>query len=168
MASKKLPQDGRAILQKSGVSSLPDNPSKSGFSATQIKGAMNRQSLLLYDWLDGVDNAVKGIEDIMENQVTDVKVNNQTIVENHVASLSFDDGMSVSNNTVRLSFGGLPEIAPKTLLPSQQEEVILVGERNGVISKINLGKLDYTRLKVQEEEDLTQVSINDFLFVKEN
>lgn len=112
-----------------------------------------------------------GLDSTSELQVVnDVKINNESVVNNGVVSVSLNDGLTYSGGSLGLTLSNLSEVRPKNLTISQQNELSILAEHNGVISRVQVGQLDYSRLKVvsNEEDGLQRIANGDFLFVKEN
>lgn len=112
-----------------------------------------------------------GLDSTAELQVVnDVKINNLSVVDNGIASLTLSSGLTLSGSTMELTLSNLPEVVPKNLTLGQQGDVLLLAEQDGVISKVKANKLDYTRLRVTNDESATASTIdeNDFLFVIED
>lgn len=49
--NKPVPDNAIEIIRNIGANGLPDNPSRNGFGAKQVKNAINRPSTTLADWL---------------------------------------------------------------------------------------------------------------------
>lgn len=127
-----------------------------------------------------------GLDSTSELQVVnDVKIDGNSVVNEGIVSvslsdgltytngslgLSLTDGLTVKSGSVGLTLSNLPEVVPKNLTLSQQNELSILAEHNGVISRVQAGQLDYSRLKVvsNEEDGLQRIANEDFLFIKEN
>ena len=64
MGKKILPNNIKELVAGAGVNSLPDNPSRNGYTAREIKNAIARPSSLLANWLDSVSEHLGSNETI--------------------------------------------------------------------------------------------------------
>lgn len=112
-----------------------------------------------------------GLDSTAELQVVnDVKINNESVVNNGVVSVSLEDGLTYSGGGLGLTLSNLPEVRPKSLTLGQQDDVFLLAETGGQTAKVRASQLDYSRLRVTNDEAATSTTIaeNDFLFVIED
>lgn len=101
--------------------------------------------------------------------ISDVKVNGLSIADrNGVVELSLSGGIGANGSSLSLTTDRLQEVVPKTLGVGEQEGIRLFAEKNGVPSYVSAANLDYSKLSVMDSENLNEVRMNDFLFLKEN
>lgn len=100
--------------------------------------------------------------------IIDVRVDDTSIVRNQVAFLTLGDGLAFRNGALQLDINKGEKIVPKGLSIARQEELTLIINDKGVTKHTTVNDLDYSKMTVQETEDLTNVRINDFIFVKED
>ena len=98
--------------------------------------------------------------------VTDVQVENNSIVDGTIANLNLGQGLSFQNQELILTLNDTQEINPKNMSLNQQQGIKLFVEENGILKQVSLNNLDYSKIKVQEIEDLSEVNVGDFIFVK--
>ena len=101
--------------------------------------------------------------------IKDMKVDGISIVQDKEVNITLGDGLSFNNGQLSIQLGNLPEVVPKGLSLGEQDAIHLLAEKgDGTKAYVSASQLDYTRLKVQEEENLSKIGVNDFLFIKEN
>ena len=71
MAYIQLTNADREHLKNIGASTLPDNPAQARYSPREIKSAISRPQLLLFDWLRGLGDYVSSSEIIHVVDKTD-------------------------------------------------------------------------------------------------
>ena len=99
--------------------------------------------------------------------VQDVQVNGLSIVSDNSANLVLGPGLTYDDNGLQMVLTNLPSVVPKDLDLEQQNNITILTDNNGTLSKASVNSLDYTKLKVVNQEDLSIINTDDFLFVKE-
>lgn len=107
-----------------------------------------------------------GMNEPLQIGVTDVQVEGNSIVDGTIANLNLGQGLSFQNQELILTLNDTQEINPKNMSLNQQQGIKLFVEENGILKQVSLNNLDYSKIKVQEVEDLSEVNVGDFIFVK--
>jgi len=117
-----------------------------------------------------LDDGTEGGETVRQPLpiVSDVVINGVHLNESSEVIITLGEGLKFENNQLSLTTSTMQKVVPKNLTLSQQEDVHLTAFKDGTRSYVSASDLDYTRLKVQQQEDLSAVAVNDFIFVKEN
>ena len=98
--------------------------------------------------------------------VTDIQIDGTSILDDGVANINLGQGLTFDNE-LKLSITDVEEVNPLQLSIPQQQTITLYVEQDGVLKKINLNNLDYSKIKVQDVEDLSKVNVNDIIFVNQ-
>ena len=71
MATIVLTESDRNHLKNIGASSLPDNPAQARYSPKEIKSAISRPNLLLFDWMASIGEFIRSTETL--HVITDLE-----------------------------------------------------------------------------------------------
>ena len=117
-----------------------------------------------------LDDGTEAGETIREplSIVSNIIINGVSLNESSDVILTLGAGLKFENHQISLTTNNLPEVVPKSISLSQQEDVKLLAISGGETAYVSASNFDYTRLKVQREENLSAVDENDFLFIKED
>lgn len=189
MESAKSERDG--VFQHNSSTVVPTLPIKTKYSKNITVEEWNQLAInvgaltqdlsyeftftdKMYDLTKKLSDDVTRIdEDFYRNGelqvIVDAKIDGASIVSDGVAEVRLGPALSYTpeTNAVGVSLGALPEVVPRRMSLEEQQNVMLLADNNGVLSRTSVADLGYVRLKVSSEDDLSGIGVNDFLFVKD-
>lgn len=93
-----VPSNAVQIIKDIGAGALPDNPSKTGLNARQIKNAIERPSVVLAEWLKAIESKSDANEEELNSKFEQFKQ-------------EFTQSLALYNNDLTLEF---VDVLPET------------------------------------------------------